>query len=82
MQNPVRNQPPIWFPESPDLSDCKSAWLMSLQVIMIGTYLKRMTLSWWVVKGPGPEKSKWVLLFRHELTRETGSGKWRAIWLK
>lgn len=26
------NQLPTWFPESPDLSDCKSAWLLSLQV--------------------------------------------------
>jgi len=23
---------PVWTPTSPDLSDCKSAWLLSLQV--------------------------------------------------
>jgi len=27
-----QNNMPTWFPESPDLSDCKSQWLLSLQV--------------------------------------------------
>lgn len=30
--NEHNNNMPTWFPESPDLSDCKSAWLLSLQV--------------------------------------------------
>lgn len=32
VENHQNNNLPMWFPESPDLSDCKSAWLMSLQV--------------------------------------------------
>ncbi len=30
--NEQNNNLPTWFPESTDLSDCKSAWLLSLQV--------------------------------------------------
>ena len=30
--NEQNNNLPTWYPESPDLSDCKSAWLLSLQV--------------------------------------------------
>ena len=32
VENLHNNHLPMWFPDSPDLSDCKSAWLGSLQV--------------------------------------------------
>lgn len=34
----------MWFPESPDLSDCKSAWLLSLQVYFCTPSSSRVVL--------------------------------------
>jgi latrophilin 1 len=35
IENQGNNHLPVWFPDSPDLSDCKSAWLLSLQVRIV-----------------------------------------------
>lgn len=82
--NEQNNNLPTWFPESPDLSDCKSAWLLSLQVCRIFLervstgiiyYIKYMTLSPEFLIGYIEEEKIIVRIIIHMFVITMSTGK-------